>query len=67
MNIPSYLPNFLTSEQRDAVLHTGAPPLIITGPGSTKTGVLTCRVAHLVRAGRVAPEPLPGVKRTNLW
>ena len=50
MNTPSYLPNHLTSEQRDAVLHTGSPLLIIAGPGSGKTEVITWRVAHLVRA-----------------
>ena len=52
MNTPSYLPTYLTSEQRAAILHTGAPLLIIAGPGSGKAEVITWRVAHLVRAGR---------------
>jgi DNA helicase-2/ATP-dependent DNA helicase PcrA len=69
MNTSFYLPPHLTPEQRDAILHAGPPLLIIAGPGSGKTEVLTWRVAHLVRAERfaVAPEHLPGVKRTNLW
>jgi DNA helicase-2/ATP-dependent DNA helicase PcrA len=54
MNVPSYLPDRLTSEQLDAVLHTGSPLLVIAGPGSGKTGVIARRVAHLVRAGLVA-------------
>jgi len=48
MNTPSYLPDFLTPEQRAAILHTAAPLLIIAGPGSDQ--VLTWRVAHLVLA-----------------
>jgi DNA helicase-2/ATP-dependent DNA helicase PcrA len=65
MNIPPYLPNFLTAEQRDAILHAGSPLLIIAGPGSGKTEVLTWRVAHLVRAGLVAPEHLLVTTFTN--
>jgi DNA helicase-2/ATP-dependent DNA helicase PcrA len=65
MNGPSYLPAFLTSEQRDAILHTGSPLLIIAGPGSGKTEVLTWRAVHLVRAGLVAPEHLLVTTFTN--
>jgi DNA helicase-2/ATP-dependent DNA helicase PcrA len=56
MNIPTYLLDKLTNEQRDAVLHMGSPLLIIAGPGSGKTEVITWRVTHLVRAGLIAPE-----------
>ena len=45
------LPDHLTSQQRDAILHHGGPLLIIAGPGSGKTEVLTWRVARLVRSG----------------
>jgi DNA helicase-2/ATP-dependent DNA helicase PcrA len=64
-NISPYLPNYLTLEQRDAILHTGSPLLIIAGPGSGKTEVTTWRVAHLVRAGLVAPEHLLVTTFTN--
>ena len=58
MNAFPYLPEHLTSEQREAILHAGSPLLIIAGPGSGKTEVLTRRVAHLARAGLVAPQHL---------
>lgn len=60
-----YLPDHLTSEQREAILHTGSPLLIVAGPGSGKTEVITWRVAHLVRAGLVAPEHLLVTTFTN--
>jgi len=65
MNVPAYLPGYLTSEQRDAILHTGSPLLVIAGPGSGKTEVIAWRVAHLVRAGLVAPEHLLVTTFTN--
>jgi superfamily I DNA/RNA helicase len=40
MNTLSYLPDYLTSEQRDAILHTDNPLLIIAGPGSGKIEVI---------------------------
>ncbi len=60
-----YLPDYLTSEQREAILHAGSPLLIIAGPGSGKTEVITWRVAHLIRAGLVAPEHLLVTTFTN--
>jgi DNA helicase-2/ATP-dependent DNA helicase PcrA len=56
MNRPSYLPSYLTDQQLEAILHLGSPLLIIAGPGSGKTEVITWRVAHLVRAGHVEPN-----------
>jgi DNA helicase-2/ATP-dependent DNA helicase PcrA len=62
---PEYLLADLTEEQAQAVLHSGSPLLIIAGPGSGKTTVITWRVVHLVRSGQVAPENLLVVTFTN--
>jgi DNA helicase-2/ATP-dependent DNA helicase PcrA len=58
---PSYLPQSLTDQQREAVLHWGNPLLIIAGPGSGKTEVIAWRVAHLVLSGKVSPENILAV------
>lgn len=65
MERPAYLPDYLTADQMAAIVHTGSPLLIIAGPGSGKTEVLTWRVAHLVRAGLVAPEHVLVTTFTN--
>jgi DNA helicase-2/ATP-dependent DNA helicase PcrA len=41
----------LTDPQRDAVIHSGSPLLVIGGPGTGKTEVLVRRVAHLADEG----------------
>src|SRR6185437_5749396 len=41
----------LNFEQKQAVIHTGSPLLVIAGPGSGKTRVIIERVMHLVRSG----------------
>ena len=46
----SYLQE-LNEVQRKAVEHTDGPTLIIAGPGSGKTRVLTYRIGHLIQKG----------------
>ena len=41
----------LTPEQSKAVEHGEGPLLIISGPGSGKTRVITQRIVHLLKAG----------------
>jgi DNA helicase-2/ATP-dependent DNA helicase PcrA len=46
----SYL-NELNDVQREAVVNSDGPTLIVAGPGSGKTRVLTYRIAHLLNNG----------------
>ena len=52
MNNIDKLINDLNKEQKEAVLNTEGPNLIVAGAGSGKTKVLTTRLIHIINQKR---------------
>lgn len=54
----------LSSQQKEAVYHTGSPALVVAGAGSGKTRTLTAKFSHLVNQG-FDPKRILAITFTN--
>ena len=55
----------LNEKQQQAAAHTDGAMLVVAGPGTGKTKVITHRIAHLIRNHQVAPQQIFAVTFTN--
>ncbi|OBX19259.1 DNA helicase II [Erythrobacter sp. QSSC1-22B] len=62
--LPAYAQN-LNGPQKDAVLTTEGPVLMLAGAGTGKTAALTARLAHLIATRRAWPSEILCVTFTN--
>ncbi len=59
-----YLKN-LNLAQKEAVIHTEGPLLVVAGAGSGKTKVLTSKIVHLIKEKKIIPSQILSVTFTN--
>ncbi len=55
----------LNSDQKEAVLCTNGPVLVLAGPGTGKTHTIAARVAYLIREKAIPPEDIAVITFTN--
>jgi DNA helicase-2/ATP-dependent DNA helicase PcrA len=65
MNSINELLKNLNKEQKEAVLNTEGPNLVVAGAGSGKTRVLTTRLAHIINENKAWPSQILCVTFTN--
>ncbi len=55
----------LNAEQREAVDALEGPVMVVAGPGTGKTQMLTLRIAHIIRQGAANPENILALTYTE--